>query len=283
MLPKTILITGTTSGIGLETTLALAKQGHHIYMLVRDKAKGEDLRLRLIAESKNRRIHVVECDLTDLESVRRAMWHFERTLVSINVLINNAGGVFGERELSSQGYEKTFALNHLGHFLLTMGLMPLLERGQARVICLSSEAHRIAKPNLDDLQMEANYSAIGAYANVKLFNIWFAKAIAQRYAAKGVSAYSLHPGAVNTAFGHNFKGAIRVMLNIMRPLMISPAKGARTPVYLATQPGIEGLSGMYFKNRRVVRPSAMANHVDNCNRLWQASEQMVAGYLHQTI
>lgn len=177
---KTTVITGGTSGIGKETVLVLAKKGHAVYMLVRDTVKGEEVRKEVVAESNNQEIYVIHCDLANLKSVKNAAEVLKVKLFAINVLINNAGGIVNERELSKDGFEMTFAINHLGHFLLTMLLMPLLERGQARIINVSSEAHKMGRPDFDDLQSEKKYSSVKAYGNAKLFNIYFTKSLAER-------------------------------------------------------------------------------------------------------
>ncbi len=279
MLSKTILITGATSGIGTETVLELAKQGHAIYMLVRNATKGDELKNLIIAQTKNNKIFVVECDLTNLASVSRAANEIKSKLVNIHVLINNAGGIFPTRQLSNAGFEMTLALNHIGHFFLTLSLMPLLEKGQARIINLSSEAHKTAKVNLDDLEMEKKYSGFTAYSNAKLFNIYFAKSLAERFANKGITAYSVHPGLVKTNFGKGYTGVFKLFLTIFRPFMISAHKGAQTSIYLATEPKIEFLTGNYFKNKRVAKPSAAANNYITRQDLWVASEAFVKKFL----
>ncbi|WP_448702715.1 SDR family oxidoreductase [Mucilaginibacter sp. AW1-3] len=279
MISKTILITGATSGIGTQTASALAKQGHTLYLLVRDTVKGKQVKNDIIAETGNQRIEIVECNLADLHNVSKAGAQIRASLDAIDVLINNAGGIFQERELSKDGFEMTFASNHLGHFLLTMNLMPLLQKGKARVINVSSDAHKTAKVNFDDLQFEKDYSSMRAYGNAKLFNIYFTRSLAERFAVKNVTAYSLHPGVVNTGFGSRSTGFVKFLLSIARPFMISPEKGAQTSVYLATEPGIEQLSGQYFKNKKPAAPSKAAN--DNVARqsLWLKSEELVKNNL----
>lgn len=276
---KTTVITGATSGIGEATALALAKKGHALYLLVRNMQKGERLKQRIIAQTKNKNVFVLLCDLSDLSSVGKAADELKAKLFNINVLINNAGGVFDKHELSKDGLEITFATNHLGHFLLTMSLMPLLEKGHARIISISSEAHKMGKPDFDDLQSEKSYSSFKAYGTAKLFNIYFAKSLAERYANKGITAYVLHPGVVSTGFGAGLSGFGKIMLSLARPFMISAEKGAETTIYLATEPKIESKSGQYFKKKKVVKLSAMANDVSARNRLWEISEKLIDKWL----
>jgi len=273
---KTTVITGATSGIGKETALALAKKDHTLYLLVRNTIKGEGLKADIIAQTGNKNIHVVKCDLADLQSVRHAADELKTSLFAINVLINNAGGMFDKRELTKDGFEMTFQTNHLGHFLLTQSLMPLLEKGHARIINISSDAHKIGKANFDDLQWgQQKYSAMKAYGMAKLFNIYFTKSLAEKYADKGISSFAVHPGIVNTSFGAGVGGFSKFLLAIARPFMISPEKGAETSVYLATEPGMEAKSCQYFTKKKMVKSSVLSWSEANRNKLWDISKKLV--------
>ncbi|PAW94285.1 hypothetical protein CKK33_12620 [Mucilaginibacter sp. MD40] len=274
------VITGATSGVGRETALALAKKDHAIYMLVRNVEKGEQVKSEIIAASKNRNIYVVECDLSDLQSVRNAADILKSSLLGINVLINNTGGIFPERKLSADGHEMTFAVNHLGHFLLVQCLMPLLERGQARIINVSSEAHRYCQLRFNDIDWANRpYSAWKAYGTAKLFNIYFTRSLATKLGPKGISSFALHPGLVNTSFGMGIGGLGKLLLWIMRPFMIPAEKGAQTSIYLATAQRIDSKSGQYFKDQRPVNPSALAVDEANRHKLWDISMELVGKYL----
>jgi NAD(P)-dependent dehydrogenase (short-subunit alcohol dehydrogenase family) len=276
----TTVITGATSGIGKETALALAKLDHAVYLLVRDTAKGEEVKQQIIAATKNKNIYVMECNLADLKSVRAAADMLKASVIGINVLINNAGGIFKNREESRNGYEMTFAVNHLGHFLLVNNLLPLLERGQARIINVSSEAHRMGTPNFNDLQWTRRpYSAFKAYGMAKLFNIYFTRSLAIKYGPKGINAFALHPGIVNTSFGSALTGIGKLLMWLMRPFMLSPERGAETTVYLATAPRLDVNSGKYFKNKRVAKASTMASNEVSRNKLWDISAQFIAPYM----
>jgi NAD(P)-dependent dehydrogenase (short-subunit alcohol dehydrogenase family) len=277
----TTVITGATSGIGKETAMALAKKGHAIYMLVRDTEKGEELRQEIITTTKNKNVYIIQCDLADMESVRNAAGVLKSGLMTINILINNAGGIFAKREESKDGYEMTFAVNHLSHFLLVNTLLPLLQKGQARIINVSSEAHRIAKPNFDDLQwVKRSYSAWKAYGTAKLFNIYFTRSLAIKYGPKGISAFALHPGLVNTGFGIGLTGIGKILMWLLRPFMISAESGAQTSIYLATATRIDAKSGKYFKNRHVADPSARATNEFDRNRFWDLSMEMIEPFTY---
>ncbi len=271
----TTIITGATSGIGEETALALAKKDHALYLLVRNTEKGEQLKQRIINETRNQHVFVVECDLADMQSVRAAAEMLKTKLFAINVLINNAGGIFPERELTKDGFEMTFAVNYLGHFLLTTSLMPLLEKGHARIINLSSDAYKMGRPEFDDLLAERSYSSSKRYGMAKLFAIYFTKSLAEKYGDKGITSYALHPGVVSTSFGAGMPGFIKVLLWLARPFMISAEKGAQTSIYLATQPKLDKKSGQYFVKQKVVKTNSTANDAEARNRLWEISEELI--------
>lgn len=273
---KTTVITGATSGIGKETALGLAKKDHTLYLLVRNTIKGDQLKQEIISETGNKNIHIVKCDLADLQSVHEAADELKSKLFAVNVLINNAGGIFDKRELSKDGFEMTFATNHLGHFLLTNSIMPLLEKGHARIINLSSDAHKIGKANFDDLQWEQrSYSPMAAYGMAKLFNLYFTKSLAEKFADKGVTAFALHPGVVKTSFGAGMSGFGKVLLWFVKPFMISPEEGAQTSIFLATEPGLDAKSSQYFIKKKLAKSSVLSWSEANRNKLWDISKKLV--------
>jgi NAD(P)-dependent dehydrogenase (short-subunit alcohol dehydrogenase family) len=277
---KTTVITGATSGIGRETALALAKQDHALWLLVRNVMKGERLKEEIVSATGNKDIHVVRCDLADLQSVREAADELKTKLDAVNVLINNAGGMFAERIQNKDGYEMSFVTNHLGHFLLTLCIMPLLEKGQARVINVSSEAYKWGDADFDDMQWQQHkYNASKAYGRSKLFNLYFTKALAEKYAEKGITSFALHPGIVRTEFGAGSKGFEKIMLLVARPFMISPEKGAQTSIWLATEPGLEAKSSQYFIKCELAKSSVLSWSEDNRNKLWDISKKLVKKYL----
>lgn len=270
---RTSVITGATSGIGEATALALARKDHAVYLLVRNVQKGEQLQQEIISQTGNQSVFVIYCDLADMKTVCAAAAELKGKLFAINTLINNAGGIVQKRQLSKDGLELTFALNHMGHFLLTQQLMPLLERGQARIINLSSMAHKFGRPVFKNLQFEHDYSAMKAYGQAKLFNIYFTKSLAERFGAKGITAYAVHPGVVNTGFGSGLSGAGKLLMWLARPFMISPEEGAATSIYLASEAKLSPkLNGLYFSKKQPAKTSLMADNVSARNRLWEISE-----------
>ena len=276
---KTTIITGATSGIGQETAFELAAQGHALYLLVRNTPKGERLKNQIIGKTGNKEIYVVRCDLADLQSVREAADELNQKLFAINTLINNAGGVFQEREVSKNGFEMTFATNHLGHFLLTNSLMPLLQKGQARIINVSSEAHKWGKPRFDDLQWQQTYNGFKAYGMSKLFNIYFAQSLAEKYGDKGILAFSLHPGTVKTGFGAGIKGLGKILFLLATPFMVTVKQAAETSIFLATAPRLDQYNGAYFKKKQKATTSAIATDTESRNKLWAISEKLLSRYL----
>ncbi|WP_183560271.1 SDR family oxidoreductase [Mucilaginibacter sp. SP1R1] len=276
---KTTIITGATSGIGQETALALAAQGHALYLLVRNILKGEQLKQQIADKTGNKEVFVINCDLADLQSVRDAADELSKKLFAINTLINNAGGIFEERQINKNGFEMTFVTNYLGHFLLTQNLMPLLQKGQARIINVSSEAHKMGKPQFDDLQWSQSYSAFKAYGMNKLFSIYFAQSLAEKFADKGILAFSLHPGVVKTEFGAGLKGLGKILMLLASPFMISAEQGAETTVFLATAPRLDKYNGAYFKKKKKAKTSAIATDTPSRNKLWDISEKLLSRYL----
>jgi NAD(P)-dependent dehydrogenase (short-subunit alcohol dehydrogenase family) len=273
---KTTVITGATSGIGKATAMALAAQDHAVYLLVRNIIKGEAVKQEITEQTGNKHIYVIKCDLADLQSVCEAIAELSQKLMAINILVNNAGAGFSERQVSRDGFEMTFATNHLGHFLLTTGLMPLLERGQARIINVSSEGHKLGKPNFDDLQSAQNYSSVKAYGMAKLFNVYFARSLAQKFGDKGILAFSLHPGVVNSSFADKLKGFEKIMMKLARPFMITSEQGAETSIYLATAPRLDQFNGCYFKKKHVAKTAAIVQDAAVQEKLWQISDKLIS-------
>ncbi|WP_194775626.1 SDR family NAD(P)-dependent oxidoreductase [Pararhodonellum marinum] len=274
-----LAITGPTSGIGKETVKGLSAKFDKIFLLVRNEKKGAALVQSISSLDKNDKFKIVYCDLADLSSVRAAAENILKQTDKIDVLINNAGGIFTEKQLSKDKLDLTFSINHLGHFLLTTKLLPLLEKSvDARIINVSSEAHKAAKPKLNDLQMEQDINGFIAYANAKLYNIWFTKSLQDRYHERGIKSYALHPGVVKSNFGGDATGIFRWAWFLVRPFMISAEKGAETSIFLAKSPSIQQLSGNYFKKSKKCSVSSAAKSKKYRDKLWEVSEALVEQY-----
>ena len=280
---KTVVITGGNVGIGLETAVGLAEQGAQVIITSRDAARG----LTAVAEIRERAgangsVDVMALDLASLASVRDFAADAGRRFDKIDVLINNAGVVLQERDLTADGFERTFGVNHVGHFVLTQLLLDQVRAAPAaRVLNVSSHAHKSARDGLDfdDLQSERKYQAFPVYCRSKLANIYFTRELARRVNGTGITVNALHPGAVRSRFGKDgdLRGAMGVGINVARLFMISAEKGARTSIYLASSPEVEGATGGYYFKCKPVDPSTAAQNDDAAARLWTASEELVAG------
>lgn len=272
----TLAITGPTSGIGIETVKALAQNFEQIFLLARNVDKAGQLLPEFSSPDLRHKFQVIYCDLTDLESVNAAAESILGKAKKLDVLINNAGGLVKEKSITKDGVEHFFSLNHLGHFLLTQKLLPLLEASaEARIINVSSDAHRMAKPDFENLKGEKSFSAWTVYANVKLFNILFTKSLAERYAGKNIVAFALHPGMVKTNFGSGLTGIYKWGWKLASPFQISPRQGAVTSVFLALDPSVTAHSGAYFKKSKIHASSKDSNSTELRNRLWEISEDLI--------
>jgi NAD(P)-dependent dehydrogenase (short-subunit alcohol dehydrogenase family) len=271
---KTVVVTGATNGIGEAAAIALAKAGAHVALVGRSKERGEASLAKVkAAGDSNARLFLA--DLSSLADVRRLGAELN-ALPRIDVLLNNAGAVFTDRGVTVDGFERTFALNHLAYFLLTKLLLDKLKAAsQARVINVSSEAHRQGKINFDDLQSEKSYGTFSVYGTSKLENILFTRELAKRLAGTGVTVYAMHPGVVATGFGRNNSGFFSFLIKLAAPFMRTPEKAARTAVFLASDPGVEAENGKYFKDSRLTTPTARAQNDADAAKLWEVSEQLI--------
>ena len=274
---KVALVTGATNGIGRVTARELARMGARVLLVARDRARGESTAAEIREASGGRAPDVLLADLSSRAEVRRLAREVRGRTPRLDLLVNNAGAIFAERELSADGLEMTFALNHLAYFLLTLELLPLLERGLAsRIVNVSSVAHRRGSIDFDDLQGERGYSMWRAYQQSKLANVLFTRELARRLAGRGVTTNALHPGAVASGFGRNGRGFFSRLVVLGAPFLASPEKGARTTLHVATAPELKGVTGRYFSGCRERTPSRAARDDDAALRLWQISENLTA-------
>jgi NAD(P)-dependent dehydrogenase (short-subunit alcohol dehydrogenase family) len=272
---KVVLITGGTSGIGQVAVERLAEMGARIVLVARSKSRGEATlsRLRELAPAQ---VHTVYYgDVSRLSNLNRLTSEIRSAEPRIDVLINNAGALFGTRQVTEDGLELTFATNHMSYFVLTYGLRDaLLAAGSARVINTSSHAHYHAKIDFDDLQFQHDYKGFPAYSRSKLCNILFTRSLAQRLSGSGVTTNSLHPGFVNTRFGDESGGWTARMFGFLKMAAISPEKGAETIVYLASSGDVAKTSGLYFYKCKAVEPSKLAQDDAAAERLWKETAQL---------
>jgi len=266
------LVTGANTGIGLETALGLAKLGPTVVMLCRDQQRGESAQRHIKQQSGNDRVELMLCDLASQKSIRKFADEFKSRYQRLDVLVNNAGVVLRQRSLTQDGLESTFAINHLAYFLLTRLLLDLLEKSApSRVVNVSSAAHHYGKLAINSWPTANNYSAFGAYANSKLANVLFTYELARRLEGTGVTVNCLHPGGVGTNL---FRGLPKFLQAAIKLIASSPEKGAKTSIYLASSPEVEGITGKYFARSRQQVSSAASHNIEAAKSLWTLSEEL---------
>jgi retinol dehydrogenase-14 len=276
MTGRTVLVTGATSGIGRATALGLATMGARLAITGRDRER-TDAAAREIRAAGGGQVDVFVGDLSSQSAVRQLAAEVLLQLPRIDVLVNNAGGYWDTRHITADGYEGTFALNHLAPFLLTNVLLDRLRLGApARVVTVASGAHTMGRIDFDDLQGKRSYSGSRAYNQSKLANVLFTYELARRLQGTGVTANALHPGVVRTGFGAEDPGVVqRLFVPLMRPFMKTPAQGAVTSIYLASAPDLGQVTGRYFADRKPKQSSKASYDEAVAARLWQVSADLV--------
>jgi len=272
---RVCLITGVTSGIGRATALALARMGAIVIAVCRDRGRGEAAVAELKARSGGGTMHLVAADLSSQVSIGGMADEVRSRFDRLHVLVNNAGAIFTKRRLTVDGVEATLAVNHLAYFLTTNLLLDLLAAGApARVVNVTSEAHRAVQLDLDDPQGARSYRGVRAYSQSKLANVLFTYELARRVAGTGVTANCVHPGVVNTDIWRDSAGLLRVVITLARPFMRAPERGAAAVVRLASSPELDGVSGRYFVKLRERRSSAQTYDAAIAARLWRLSAEL---------
>jgi NAD(P)-dependent dehydrogenase (short-subunit alcohol dehydrogenase family) len=273
---KVVVITGATSGIGEIAAQRLAGMGARIVLVARDAARGQKALTRLPGIGSSAPHSIYYGNLSRISECKRVAAEIAAVEPRIDVLINNAGALFGTRHLTADNLEETFATNHMAYFVLTLRLKAnLLAAAPARVVNTASDAHRGYTLDFDDLQAAKGYSAIRAYGRSKLCNILFTRELARRWSGKGVTANCLHPGFVATRFGDASGGFLSSAVRIGKALFaITPEKGAETIVYLASSPDVAAISGEYFYKCRPATPTAGGRDDAAASRLWNESAKL---------
>lgn len=271
---KTVVITGATSGIGEVAAERLAAKGARIVLVARDRARAEATLARLAkAGGTGHAVHYA--DLSSLAEMKRVAAEIAAAEPKIDVLVNNAGAMFNALRTTEDGFELTFATNHLSYFVLTQGLIERLKAaGAARIVSTASMMHSGAALDFDDLQCRRNYSGTQAYSRSKLYNILFTRELARRLAGTPVTANCLHPGFVASRFGDQSGGALQLAFKAAKLFAISPEKGAETLVYLASSPDVAGVTGSYFYQCKPAAPSKTALDDAAAARLWSETERL---------
>lgn len=274
---RTVLVTGATNGIGKATAMELARMDAQVVLVGRSRPKTEATVSEIFRKTGNNALDYIIADLALMSGVRQVAETFRQKYDRLHVLVNNVGGIFAQRQVTSEGLEMTFALNHLSYFLLTSLLLDILKASApARIVNVSSDAHRFGGLNLDDLQSEQSYGMGGfrAYSQSKLMNVMFTYELAQRLEGTGVTVNAMHPGAVATGFGHNNRGLVGLVFRSFSRFSLTPEQGADTVVYLASSPDVEGVTGKYFDRRKAVLSSSHSYDEDKARRLWEISAEL---------
>jgi len=275
---KRILITGATRGIGLAAAIELARRRALLTLVARSESRAADAVRQIQTAAGGAAVDVLTVDLASQASIRQLAIGAQARYPGIQVLINNAGAIYARRQLSPDGIELTWAVNHLAPFQLTTLLLPrLTASAPARIVTTSSDAHQGAQIPFDDLNAERSWGGFGfpRYGQTKLANILFTVELARRLAGAGVTANCFHPGFVATGFNRNNGFLMRVGMAISRPFARSAVKGAQTLVWLVDSEAVGDTSGGYFFDQRLVTPSAAAQDREAARRLWQVSEAQV--------
>lgn len=274
---KTVLITGATSGIGLEASVALARLGAHVVLVGRDPARTESARADVVSRSGSQDVSHLLCDFSSQAAIRDLAAQVHERHERLHVLVNNAGGVNKTRRLTEDGIEATFAVNHLGYFLLTNLLTDLIVRSApARIVTVASISHRRGTLDFDGLGYERGYFILKAYTRSKLANVLFAAELARRLAGTGVTSNSLHPGSVETRIWSRAPLWSKPLIQILfRPFFIRAEKGASYVVELVARADLADVTGQYFEEGKMVAPAPLARDEALAKRLWDASASMV--------
>jgi NAD(P)-dependent dehydrogenase (short-subunit alcohol dehydrogenase family) len=274
---KTALITGATSGIGLEASVQLAARGARVVMVGRDPAKGARMVEEVQRRSGSNDVALLLCDFAVQADIRRLAADYLAAEPRLDILINNAGSVSDRRRVTADGLEQTFAVNHLGYFLLTNLLLDrLIASAPSRVVNVASVGHKHGDLDFDNLQYEhGGYSIMKAYGRSKLANVLFTAELARRLEGKGVTVNCLHPGAVATAIWSRAPWYARPILAVAKKLMVTPEEGGARVVHLAASEEVAGRSGGYYEKNRLVTPAPRAQDVALAKQLWDVSARLV--------
>ena len=271
---KTAIVTGANSGMGRATVEALSDMGAKVIMLCRDEARGREAYEKLM-EKKDRSLDLILCDLGDYDSIRAFVREVRKKYGRIDILVNNAGFISLDRQLTKEGLERQFGVNHIGHFLLTMGILPLMREG-ARIVNVASGAHKTGKIHFKDINLTKHFNVITAYSQSKLANVLFTRELSRRLADRGITVNCCHPGAVATNIGiDRDTGFGKTITGLLKPFFLTPAEGARTAIYLASSPEVQGVSGEYFYKCKVAKSSKRSKDMRLARDLYRFSIALI--------
>jgi NAD(P)-dependent dehydrogenase (short-subunit alcohol dehydrogenase family) len=272
---KICLITGATSGIGQAAALALAKMGATVAVVGHSEERAPVTVAKIKNEAGNQNVEYLLADLSVQSQVRQLAENFKARYKHLDVLVNDAGAIFLRRQLSADGIEMTFAVNHLAYFLLTNLLLDTLKASApTRVVNVASNSHLGQHLDFENLQLEHGYNPMRAYGRSKLCNLYFTYELARRLNGTGVTVNAMHPGFVHTNIAANNGWLVRLFLPLIHRNSLTPEQGARTVVYLASSPDVETVTGKYFVREREVASDPVSYDEEAAKRLWEVSEEM---------
>jgi len=274
------LVTGANSGVGKHTAIGLLRQGYRVLITSRNPQRGAEALAEIKRLSEHDEVECLPLDLSSFASIRECAQQVLSSVDRLDLLVNNAGLMLSDRQLTQEGFEMTFGVNHLGHFLLTSLLLDrIVASAPARIVNLSSDAHKGARKGLDwdDLQRTRGYKGMGVYCESKLANIYFTRELSRRLEGKGVTVNAVHPGVVRSGFAADgdVKGIFGALISLVRPFMLTESKGARTSLHVATSSELEGKTGGYYAKSRPASITAVAQDDEAAKRLWTLSEAMI--------
>ena len=276
MKEKIAIVTGANSGMGLATVEALSDKGATVIMLCRNEERGQAAMEQLM-EKKDRRLELMICDLGDYASIRSFVKRVKEKYPRIDILVNNAGFISLDRQETKEGLERQFGINHIGHFLLTTLLLDHMVPG-SRIVNVASGAHKTGKIHFDDINLHKRFNVIKAYSQSKLANVLFTRELARRLKKRRISVNCCHPGAVATNIGiDRDTGFGKTVTGLLKPFFQTPAEGAKTAIFLATDESVRNITGGYFYKCKIAGSSKRSKDPELARRLYRLSEELVKG------
>ena len=271
---KIAIVTGANSGMGMATAQALSDKGATVIMLCRSEERGRRA-IALLTEEKDRKLDLMICDLGDFSSIRSFARNVKERYPQVDILVNNAGFISLDRQETRDGIERQFGINHLGHFLLTTLLLDRMPAG-SRIVNVASGAHKVGRIHFDDINLRHGYNVVKAYSQSKLANVLFTRELAARVKDRGITVNCCHPGAVATNMGVDREtGFGKTITGLLKPFFLTPAEGAATAVYLASDESAGHITGGYFYRCRIAKSSKRSKNRKFAKKLFELSEEMV--------
>lgn len=273
---KTAIVTGANSGMGKVTAQYLMQNNFEVILVCRNQQKGDETIMRFKQLNPDAKLHLYIADLSSVLAVNNLANQIVQGFSKIDLLVNNAGSYIADRKESIDGYELTLATNHLSYFQLTILLMPLLKAATtARIVNVASDAHKMGKFNIGDINLTKSFSGILAYGNSKMYNIMFSVSLAQKLKDTNITVNAMHPGGVATNFWYGMKGIVGMFFQFASKFMRTPEKGAETIIWLSTSAEVEGVTGKYFKDKKEIIAVKEVYKPNNLDNLWNESERLI--------